>query len=226
MSSVSESVSVSVSVSVPANILSRTEFYRHINYTYWLIDTYAIKGSWDVYTNEETFTENYPIKGHNGEPLSIFFRFVENTLSQSWCSPYVSIELMEALKGLRCAYDQALLEHKEHSSEHMHTEWLCEYLGTTESFRKCFELMNAPVPEIDGMALYYLCKELNNHLRMNHAEALKIKKEMDRPALLKTICKKHGVEYNDDLYANYIEWHAHNDTGNRYENMSNFIKNL
>ena len=188
------------------------------------------------------------------EPFGKFFVFVDDTLSKQWFSPYISAELVEALRSLHCLYDEAFEVHKEHSTKPMERSWVSKYLAVTEPFKNCYIVMNKKVPETDDLSLNSLCWDLHLHLFANHRHLVEMtkvaNKGIERPTLLKTICKKYGIEYTDDIYTKYIEWYQCNKKeqdddykkygygteyianlselsgGSRYDFMNYFIKNL
>jgi len=146
------------------------------------------------------------------EPFAGFFTFVDDVLSKPSFSSYITVELVTALKDLQCVYDEAFLVHGEHSSKTPTDEWVSKFLSSTETFRTIYTFMGQPPIEPSGGALKHLCRQLSLLLWGNHSKVLeeyqRSRAEVERPALLQTICKKLDTPYTDDLYREYREWYA------------------
>ena len=233
-------------VSEPASYLKRAQLVALMEPLLHYCDIYL--GKDDVRRRPADVSDVITLKAViDEEPFGKFFVFVDDTLSKQWFSPYISAELVEALRELHCLYDEAFEVHKEHSTKPMESSWVSKYLANTEPFKNCCTIMDAFVPEADGLALYHLCHEVAMHLQTNRYH---LEETTNKTALLKTICKKYGVKYTDDLYTKYITWHERIKTeqaddydkysygteyiakwgklfgGSRYDFMNHFIKNL
>jgi hypothetical protein len=168
------------------------------------------------------------------EPFAELVTFVDDVLSKPFFSAYVTVELVDALKDLQCVYDEAFLVHGEHSSRPPSTEWVSQFLSSTETFRNIYTIMGLTPIESSGTALRHLCRELSYLLWANHSTVQdayeKSRADVERPALLKAICKKLSSLYTDGLYREYREWYSsvkgvEEEHGNRYGDIADgFIK--